>query len=76
MINYLLQIHLLRRANENIQDAINESVNDVAKGKMYCAQDMLTAQIKTLMALDAKQTKDNETEKWHLGHNRRWNKRN
>lgn len=60
MINYTTQIINLSEAKESIQEAINESVDSTAKGKMYLTQDMLTAQIKTIMALETAQEKENE----------------
>ncbi len=55
MKNYLTQIRLLGEASSKIQDAINESQNLQTHGMLYAAQDILTSQTKTLLALESEQ---------------------
>jgi hypothetical protein len=57
MTNYTTQLINLRAAHDALQDVINITDNQVNKGKMYAAQDIITAQIQLTLALEAEQDK-------------------
>ena len=60
-MSYLTQIRLLSEASSKIQDAVNECIDDVARGKMYATQDLISDQVRVLMAQeDEKNRKERE----------------
>jgi len=63
MINYETQLQHLSAARSSIQEAINDSVNDIYKGKLYAAQDVLTAHIDTLLSLETAQS-NKDADQW------------
>ena len=58
MINYNAQLRHLGDAINSIQEAANVCECDIAKGKMYATQDMITAQINVILQKEAKQIRE------------------